>query len=108
MRGRWDWRNGNWEWLAGHWEKERAGKRWREARWENQNGAYVLVEGAWDEAPMYPTAAPPPPREERFDAKPGHVWVRGRWDWRGGNWSGSRVTSSASAPATCGVRAAGS
>jgi hypothetical protein len=87
VRGRWDWRNGNWEWMAGHWEKERPGKRWREARWEMRDGSYQLVDGAWDEAPMYPNAAPPPPREERFDARPGHVWVKGRWDWRNGEWT---------------------
>jgi hypothetical protein len=87
VRGRWDWRNGNWEWQPGRWEKERRGKHWREARWEQQNGAYVLVDGGWEDAALYPTAAPPAPREERWDARPGFVWVKGRWDWRNGEWT---------------------
>ena len=37
--GRWDWRHGKWEWLPGHYEKERHGKKWREARWENRGTA---------------------------------------------------------------------
>lgn len=27
--------------------------------------------------------APPPPREERFEARSGYVWVRGNWQWNG-------------------------
>jgi hypothetical protein len=29
---------------------------------------------------------PPPPQAEVVTARPGHVWIRGRWDWRNGNW----------------------
>ena len=31
---------------------------------------------------------PPPPREDRpVVVRPGHVWVRGHWDWRNGQWT---------------------
>ncbi|HWM87340.1 MAG TPA: hypothetical protein VNO33_15920, partial [Kofleriaceae bacterium] len=30
--------------------------------------------------------APPPPREERITVRPGYVWIRGRWERRGGEW----------------------
>ncbi len=30
--------------------------------------------------------APPPPREERVVVRPGFVWIRGRWEFRGGHW----------------------
>lgn len=30
---------------------------------------------------------PPPPQVETVSARPGYVWVRGRWDWRGGQWT---------------------
>ena len=29
---------------------------------------------------------PPAPQIETVSARPGFVWVRGRWDWRGGQW----------------------
>src|SRR5262245_87555 len=73
--------------MPGRWERERGGKRWREARWELRDGAYVLVEGDWDEAPLYPTAAPPALREEKWEPRRGFVWVKGRWDWRNGEWA---------------------
>ena len=47
----------------------------------------MLVDGDWIEADVRPTAAPPPLREENFEARPGFVFVRGRWDWRNGNWA---------------------
>jgi WXXGXW repeat (2 copies) len=30
--------------------------------------------------------APPAPREERVEMRPGYVWIQGRWDWQGGQW----------------------
>ncbi|HKE19979.1 MAG TPA: YXWGXW repeat-containing protein [Kofleriaceae bacterium] len=30
--------------------------------------------------------APPPPRRERVVVRPGYVWIRGRWEFRGGHW----------------------
>src|SRR4051812_13110473 len=89
VSGRWDWGDGNWQWINGHWERERRGQKWREARWELRNGEYVLVDGDWIQVDLRPTAAPPPPREERVAPRPGFVFVAGRWDWRDGNWQWS-------------------
>jgi hypothetical protein len=90
ITGRWDWarREHKWNWVPGHWERERRGKHWREARWEQRDGVFVLVEGDWIDAPVsrFPTAAPPPPRVERPAGRPGMLWISGRWDWRDGGW----------------------
>lgn len=85
--GFWDWKNGRWQWVRGHHERVRAGKRWREPRWEQQGGAYVRVGGDWDAAPEYPDAPPPEPRVERSRARRGYVWVAGNWDWQNGSWN---------------------
>ena len=29
---------------------------------------------------------PPPPQQEVVTVRPGHVWIKGRWDWRNGQW----------------------
>ncbi|MBK9071634.1 MAG: YXWGXW repeat-containing protein [Myxococcales bacterium] len=29
---------------------------------------------------------PPPPQEEVVSHRRGYVWIKGRWDWRGGQW----------------------
>ncbi|HEX8110131.1 MAG TPA: hypothetical protein VF516_20515, partial [Kofleriaceae bacterium] len=86
--GRWDWnrRERRWDWLPGRWEREHRGKRWREARWEQRDGVYVLIDGDWIEAERRPSQPPPPPHEERLERRPGFVWLAGRWDWRDGNW----------------------
>lgn len=69
VRGRWDWRTNKWEWIPGHWERERPGKTWREARWEQRDGVFILVDGEWIDvtAPNSPTHAPPivPDRPDR-------------------------------------------
>jgi hypothetical protein len=89
LGGRWDWsrRDHRWDWIPGHWERERRGQRWREAKWERRGDEWALIDGGWIRAEVRPTQAPPPPREERFEARPGFTWVRGRWDWRDGNWA---------------------
>jgi len=84
IRGHWDWR-GKWEWVPGRWEAERAGKHFREHRWEKRGDEWVYVDGAWVD--LGPRVAPPPLREERIVARPGFVWVKGRWDWRNNNWA---------------------
>ncbi len=86
VRGNWDWRNGNWDWVPGHWERERAGKRWRDPKWELQGSVWVRANGDWMDAPRFPTAAPPAPQVEPAVTKAGHIWVRGRWDWHNGDW----------------------
>ena len=86
VRGHWDWQNGLYVWIAGRYEPVRTGRRWRDVRWEQRGTEWVRVDGDWEEVPLYPTAAPPPPRQEQIGARPGFTWVRGRWDWRNGNW----------------------
>jgi WXXGXW repeat (2 copies) len=48
VRGRWGWRNGEWAWTGGHYEREHSGMHWREPRWEQREGVYVSVDGAWE------------------------------------------------------------
>jgi hypothetical protein len=86
VAGAWDWRGGRWQWTPGHFERERHGKRWRERRWEQQNGGWVHVGGDWEDAPQYPDAAPPAPREERPPPRRGQIWIKGHWDWSNGQW----------------------
>jgi hypothetical protein len=85
VAGEWDWKNGKWEWQAGRWEKEQTGKQWRGARWELKNGVYVRTPGAWaaDERPRQP---PPAPQAEKYEPRPGNVWVAGEWEWKAGKW----------------------
>jgi hypothetical protein len=35
---------------------------------------------------MYPTAAPPAPKEEHWTPRRGQVWVAGQYEWRAGKW----------------------
>jgi len=35
-------------------------------------------------ADVYIETAPPPVRVERFEARPGFIFVRGHWEWRNG------------------------
>jgi hypothetical protein len=83
--GRWDWRDGRYSWVAGRYEPERRGFIWREPRYELRDGVYVNIDGGWIAAG--PRAAPPVLREERWEARPGQVWVRGHWDWNGADWA---------------------
>ena len=85
VRGAWDWQNGEWVWVPGHWDRARAGKMWREPKWELQGGVWVQVAGDWIDAPKYPTAAPPAPRDEKIGTRAGFIWVKGRWDCSGGS-----------------------
>ncbi|HEU0036632.1 MAG TPA: hypothetical protein VFQ53_38730 [Kofleriaceae bacterium] len=86
VTGNWDWRDGRWQWVSGHWERERKGRRWRDARWEKRGDVYVRIDGDWIDVDLRPTQAPPALREERFANRAGFVWVRGHWDWQDGNW----------------------
>ncbi len=73
VKGRWDWKGGKWEWMAGRWEHEQPGKHWREARWENRNGHYELVDGGWDDGGGA-AMAPPPPQPAMGDHPHRHDW----------------------------------
>ena len=89
VAGYWDWKNGNWDWTAGRWEREKAGNRWRDYRWEQRDGRWTRVDGGWEvSAPpaQYPTSAPPANREERQAARPGYAWAVGYWEWKDGRW----------------------
>ncbi len=48
IRGRWNWQGNQWAWTPGHYERERAGHRWRDPRWEQRGGVYVSVDGGWE------------------------------------------------------------
>jgi hypothetical protein len=37
-------------------------------------------------AGVYVETAPPPPRVEYYDPRPGFIWIQGRWNWSGGQW----------------------
>ncbi|MGE0397335.1 MAG: IPT/TIG domain-containing protein [Kofleriaceae bacterium] len=102
VTGRWTWKGGKYEWLPGHWERARAKKTWREGKWEKRGDRWAYVDGAWVDAnaptpPTTPTTpppvandgpreAPPPPRDEKHDARAGYVWVAGEWDWKNGKY----------------------
>jgi IPT/TIG domain/WXXGXW repeat (2 copies) len=61
VRGHWDWKGSKWDWVPGRWERERAGKKWREVRWELRDGYYTRVDGDWvDQNAAEPPPGPPP------------------------------------------------
>lgn len=37
-------------------------------------------------AGVYVETAPPAPRVEYYDPRPGFIWMQGRWNWQGGQW----------------------
>ena len=54
------------------------------ATYDTYGGEYVYVDGGWDS--IGPSSAPPEIRVERYDSRPGFVWVSGNWNWDGGQW----------------------
>ncbi|MEO8707012.1 MAG: hypothetical protein ABI867_43695, partial [Kofleriaceae bacterium] len=82
VSGNWDWKNNKWEWTNGRFEAQRVGRKFREPRWEKRNDVYVRIDSDWIDA-----GAPPALKEERFDPRPGSVFVRGHWDWDNGEWT---------------------
>ncbi|MBC7975300.1 MAG: YXWGXW repeat-containing protein, partial [Myxococcales bacterium] len=52
--GHWEWR-GVWTWVNGHLERERAGKRWSEGRWERTGDLWTFRKGAWVDGGPMPT-----------------------------------------------------
>ena len=90
VAGHWDWKNGNWDWTSGRWEKDQRGKRWRLGEWQQRGDRWEWSQDGWEDAPAYPTAAPPTPRSENQGrGRRGMVWVAGHWDWKNGNWDWS-------------------
>jgi hypothetical protein len=108
ITGRWEWKGGRWVWQAGRWERARDDAHWVDGKWDKKGGRWVWVEGSWSREPKdehghghghgggnvtvsveYPNTAPPAPREEKLGYKPGHTWVKGRWEWKGGKWEWS-------------------
>ena len=85
VNGHWDWRGNDYVWIGGRYERERRGQRWRDRRYEERDGDWVVVDGGW--VAVGPTSAPPAYRVERYDTRPGFIWVRGHWDWRGDQWA---------------------
>ena len=82
VTGHYEWRGGQYEWIPGHWERERRGKRWRDARWEAQGDVWVHIPGDWInvEVVAFPNQAPPAPQAENpGNPRRGFVWVKGNW-----------------------------
>src|SRR6185295_6390391 len=50
-------REQRWEWISGRWERERRGRRWRDARWEQRGDEWVLIDGEWTLGDTRPTQA---------------------------------------------------
>ena len=46
---------------------------------------------------LYPTEAPPAPKEERFVPRRGQVWVAGQYEWRAGTWVRTPASGASSA-----------
>lgn len=86
VKGHWEWDNGEYVWEPGHYETQRQAKQWREPHWEQRGNEWVFVEGAWIDAPRYPTSAPPPVQVENMPAKAGYFWVPGAHEWRNGSY----------------------
>jgi hypothetical protein len=49
-------------------------------------GCYGTVGYATPGADVYVETAPPAPRVEYYDTRPGYVWIGGNWNWSGGQW----------------------
>ncbi len=49
-------------------------------------GCVVAARGQFRTGAVVAYEAPPPPREEVYEARSGHVWIKGRWDWQNGGW----------------------
>ena len=49
MAGSWTWdqQARQYTWVPGHWERSKANHRWEAPRWEQQNGAWIRIEGSW-------------------------------------------------------------
>lgn len=111
-RGEWVQRGNSWHWVEGNWVTVQSGSGGVTVSERPNGGGYdgggyngggVVVNDASNSSGgvavstspnggpqppsgMYPTAPPPAPRVETYQARRGYLWVSGRWDWRGGRW----------------------
>ncbi|MBK7535960.1 MAG: YXWGXW repeat-containing protein [Myxococcales bacterium] len=101
--GQWVQRGSSWHWVEGQWV---AVGSTGDGSVVVSDGRNNVIVGDASEAPggvvvhtrptvtapppanngMYPTAPPPTPRAETYQARPGFLWINGRWDWVGGRW----------------------
>lgn len=94
--GHWSWQGCKYVWEAAGYSQARPGYVYQEGRWFQNNGRWLRENGDFVKEPSRgytgPTSAPPPPRDENYSRKEGHVWIRGHYDWRNGQyeWVGGR------------------
>ncbi len=49
-------------------------------------GCTFAAQGQFRSPGVVAYQAPPPDRAETYDARAGHLWIKGRWDWQNGGW----------------------
>lgn len=49
-------------------------------------GCVIAARGQLRTGVVVADQAPPPDQVETYDARPGYVWIKGRWDWQNGGW----------------------
>jgi hypothetical protein len=61
---------------------------WIDGSWQMNGGRYTWVEGHWGAPPEWPPLdmAPPAPRAERPQSRPGYFWEAGDWYWKDGQY----------------------
>jgi hypothetical protein len=106
VAGHWERERAGYAWNEGRWERRGNQWVWNEGQWVSapqpvvvepapapapapapEGGVVVATPGVSVTVSAYPTAAPPAPRVESYAARPGFVWIAGRWDWRNGQWA---------------------
>ena len=98
VKGRYRWNGSQWVWNRGHYKKIRTGKRWQRGKWVLRGNRWVWQRGRWVRGAggtgtvvvTGPASRPPPALYEQPDARPGQVWIRGRYEWKNGRWTWKR------------------
>lgn len=85
--GYYDWNDDRYVWTNGHYETERPDVYWRAPRWELQGGVFSWLPGGWISLEAEPVVAPPPPRAEAVEVRPGFIWIPGYYEWRGNQYA---------------------
>jgi hypothetical protein len=100
LPGRWVWKDGAYVWQKGARARAEPGMYFEPGQWIQRDGHWLWTNGGWQRGvrspPIYnpnrppvvtgPSSAPPPPRDERPERRPGYVWARGHHDWRNGQY----------------------